>query len=346
MKKNIIIYVILINLCNLCYAQDIHFSQFYQTPLLINPALTGSFNGDMRALINYKDQWRSIASPYKTMALSYDAALLKKKWENSYLGAGFSAFNDRVAKFNWGITQFSLSLSSIISLNEQHKVSAGLQGGIAQRSFNSTNLKWDNQFDGQNYDVALPSSETENFNSRIFGDFSAGVSWSFAKEQSTMSANDHFMANAGVALYHINKPEQNFYSYEINRLYSKLVLHGGTYIGIKNTNITLIPSVLFLKQGPAQEINLGGMIRYRLKQESKYTGFIKEAAVLFGGHYRTEDAFIPSFMLEIANFALGISYDVNTSGLRAASNGQGGVEISLRYITPNPFQGGSGSGLF
>jgi len=333
-------------MCNLCYTQDIHFSQFYQTPLLINPALTGSFNGDMRAIINYKDQWRSIAAPYKTMGLSYDMSLLKEKWEHNYLGAGVSFFNDRVAKFNWGVTQINLSLSSIISLNDQHKVSAGFQGGIAQRSINSTDLKWDSQFNGQNYDATLSSGETENFNSRVFGDLSAGVSWSFAKEQSTMSANDHFKANAGVALYHINKPKRGFSSYEISKLDRRFVLHGGTYIGIKNTKVTLIPSVLYMKQGSSQEINFGGMIRYRLKEEAKYTGFVKEAAVLFGGHYRTKDAFIPSFMLEIANFALGISYDVNTSGLKIASSGQGGIEISLRYITPNPFQGGSGSGLF
>ncbi|MBI4646043.1 MAG: PorP/SprF family type IX secretion system membrane protein [Bacteroidia bacterium] len=314
-------------------AQDIHFSQFYHTPLLINPSLTGFYEEDMRALINYKDQWRSIASPYKTMAFSYDMPVFRNNWDHGYLGVGLAALNDRVGKFNWGLTQINLSLSSIITLNDKNKISGGFQGGIAQRSINSTELRWDRQFDGQNYNAGIFSGETQSFTSHLFGDLSAGISWCFAKIASNMTSNNHFKAIAGISLYHINKPEQKFYSTETIRLYSKLVLHGGAYIGIKNTNVTLIPSLLFLKQGAAQELNLGGIIRYKLKEESKYTGNIKGAAILIGGHYRVNDALIPLFMLEIANFAIGISYDINTSGLFRVSNGQGGMEISLRFVT-------------
>jgi len=85
------------------------------------------------------------------------------------------------------------------------------------------------------------------------------------------------------------------------------------------------------------------MIRYLLRPQSKYTGFIKETAILFGGHYRTGDAFIPSVMIEMANYAIGISYDVNISSLKTVSSGKGGVEIVLRYINPNPFQYGRGT---
>ena len=76
--------------------QDIHFSQFNNTPLIINPALTGVFNGNHRVFLNYKDHWGSMGAPYKTYAISYDMVLFKEKWEKSYLGGGFYVFNDNI----------------------------------------------------------------------------------------------------------------------------------------------------------------------------------------------------------------------------------------------------------
>ncbi|MFH1319390.1 MAG: type IX secretion system membrane protein PorP/SprF, partial [Bacteroidota bacterium] len=101
--------------------------------------------------------------------------------------------------------------------------------------------------------------------------------------------------------------------------------------------------VLFLMQGPSTEIDLGCMVRYTLREESRYTGLLKETAILIGGYFRVGDAVIPSVMFEIANFAIGVSYDVNISGLKSVSTGRGGAEISLRYINPNPFRYGKGT---
>ena len=85
------------------------------------------------------------------------------------------------------------------------------------------------------------------------------------------------------------------------------------------------------------------MVRHTIKEESKYTGLLKETAILLGVYYRVGDAIIPSFMFEMANYAVGISYDINISSLTEASEGAGGFEISFRYITPNPFKRGLGS---
>ena len=88
------------------------------------------------------------------------------------------------------------------------------------------------------------------------------------------------------------------------------------------------------------------MVRYRIKEGSKYTGFIKESAISFGGYYRAGDALIPAFMLEIANFAVGISYDINVSGLKVATGSKGGIEISLRYLNPNSFKRDKSKSLY
>lgn len=47
--------------------------------------------------------------------------------------------------------------------------------------------------------------------------------------------------------------------------------------------------------------------------------------------------------LEIASFSLGFAYDLNVSGLTAATNGNGGPEIFIRFINPNPFTAGRGT---
>ncbi len=343
MKKIVLatIYIVLFGIVNLGNAQDIHLSQFYQTPLLVNPALTGMFNGDQRVFVNYKNQWGSIGEPYKTSLLSYDLMVGKKKRETSYLGAGFSVFNDKAGEFEMGITQVNLSVSGIVILNGNQVLSAGLQGGFAQQSINTENLRWGNQFNGKNHDSNILSGES--FEPFSFGDLSAGLSWNYGVKKTNMSSNDQFKVNAGIALMHINKPKQSYYGDENETLYSKLVVHGGSYIGIKRTSMALVPNLLILLQGPAREVNVGTMLRYTLKEESKYTGLLKETAVYFGGYYRVGDAFIPSFMFEMANFTLGLSYDVNISSLKTASNGQGGLELSFRYMSPNPFRSGKGT---
>jgi len=168
-----------------------------------------------------------------------------------------------------------------------------------------------------------------------------GVSWDYGKNISSFSGNKQLRANAGFAVHHLNRPKLEFSS-QIDKLHMNFVAHAGTYIGIQNTNIAVLPSVLYQRQGPAQELNGGLMMRYTVKEGSKYTGIFKEMAVLAGGYYRAGDAVIPSFGFEFSNFAIGISYDVNVSSLTTASSGRGGLEISLSYINPNPFRTQSG----
>lgn len=350
MKKKIFISAVIVNsalylLHSASFAQDVHFSQFYQTPLLINPALTGVFNGDMRAIVNYKDQWR-VVNAYNTYALSLDGGVLKKKWKNAYIGLGTFLFKDVAGDSKMGTTQGNLSLSSIIGVGENQKLSAGLQGGFAQRSISPTVQKWGNQFcptcPTTGYDPNTNSGENIPASSDFsFGDFSGGVLWTYSAGQSTMSSNNQMSFNAGIAFHHINRPKQEFLNAE--KLYSRYVAHAGANIGLKNFNSALLPSVLLVKQGTTQEIILGMLIRYTIKEQSKYTGFFKETAVQFGAYYRAGDAVVPTMVIEYASYAVGVSYDVNISEFRTASKGQGGIEIFLRFISPNPFSNKSAS---
>lgn len=343
LKKLIALTIIFSNLACLVCSQDIHFSQFGQTPLIINPALTGTFHGDRRALLNYKDQWRSIdAIPYQTMAFSYDWTMMKKKWENSYLGGGIAFFRDKAGDLSMGQTQINLSISSIISLNEYQHISAGLQGGIAQRSIDFSNANWESQFDGSGINTSLPSNESYTADPFLYPDFSMGVAWHYGTDESNIVANDMFRANGGISYLHLNKPKEVFYD-SGEQLHSRMALHCSTFFGLRNSVGALLPSAILYIQGPQIESEYGLLFRYMLKEESRYTGIFKESALSLGGYFRTGDSVIPAALLELGNFAFGITYDINISNLKAATTARGGIELSLRYLSPNPFRTGKGT---
>lgn len=322
------------------WAQDIHFSQFYQAPMQVNPSLTGVFNGDIRAGINYKDQWKSISGSdptYRTYALSFDAGLFKKKWQNSYLGAGLFVYSDKAGDAKMGTTKADISISSILLVAEGHMITAGVQGGYAQKTvdINNSDLRWESQYVNETYTPGISSGETVNYEPFGFADFSLGASWNYGSDESSIFKNNKFRANAGFAYHHLNRPKQQFNAAE--KLYSKMVAHGGLYLGLSNSNMAVLPSVIYFQQGNLRETNFGALLRYTLVESSKYTGIMKESAFYLGGYYRLGDAFIPSVMIDFSNFTLGVTYDINVSKLKAATNARGGTEISLRFISPNPF---------
>lgn len=321
------------------FSQDIHFSQFWMSPLLQNPALVGA-NYDMQAIINYKDQWRSVASPYKTYNLSYDMKLNKKKVKKGFWAGGINFFNDKAGDAQMGTTQGNLSFAYHVLLNPNNTLGAALMGGFGQRSINFSALQWGSQYDGTSYNSALPNQESSGASSIMYPEIGTGVLWAYNKGASTMSSNDMVIINAGIAAFNVNQPKYSFYHSGEN-LNMKIVVHANLLYGIKNTNLSIAPGFIFYNQGSSKETLFGTMFRYTLKDASKVTGYIKGSAISFGVHYRNKDAVILSGLLEMGSYAFGLSYDVNVSGLKSASTGRGGLEISLRFINPNPFTGKS-----
>ena len=290
--KNIIIAIGVILLSQIShlassFAQDVHFSQFNMTPLILNPALTG-IEGDQRAFLNYKNQWQGMGmqgATYNTALFSFDMRLFKKKWRKGYLGTGINAYKDVAGDLKMGTTQLNLSIAGIVFINEKQLISGGLQGGYVQKSLSADAMQWDSQYDANAgaFNSSLPSNDIASVPTIGYGNFSAGIAWNYNKNQSTLSAHDQLKINLGLAAFNINTPKQNFINYENNdKLYSRFVVHGTALIGIKNTNLALTPNVVLLKQGPSYELNVGTLFRWTLKEESKYMGAFKETAFSFG----------------------------------------------------------------
>jgi type IX secretion system PorP/SprF family membrane protein len=334
-----VILSIFINLFSIdARGQDAQFSQFYNSPLTMNPSQTGAFNGDFRLLANYRDQWGSISSPYKTFAFSYDMGLMKKKRGTGFLGAGISFLNDRAGTSQLGLNQLNLSLAYHLSVSDNNTLSAGIMGGFAQRHIDFNNLKWTSEYNGD-YDSNIPSGG----NNKLYADFGSGIQWSYTNGGMNSSSNNQLLVNAGIAVFHVNRPNTSFFSTAKENLPAKLVFHGNAQIGFSNTRYSIVPSFLYTQQGASKDIIAGCLLRIKLQEESKYTSFVKGSALSLGCDYRIGDAIIPQLEMEFEKYAIGVSYDVNTSGLSIASSGRGGLEISLRFINPNPFAGTSSS---
>ena len=248
--------------------------------------------------------------------------------KNGSLGAGISVLSDKAGDLSFGTTQVNLSISANKSVDNNNNISVGLQGGFAQRGIDPAKEQWGDQYDPTNPDGFNSSSNTGNkepLELFAFGDFAAGILWNYTPES--------FRAHAGIALFHLNQPNQSFGSdYGEGKLNAKLVFHGGSEIYLKESTIAVIPKFLILSQGSQNEITVGSLVKYVLQESSKYTGWVDEIAVYLGGWYRFGDAFILNGRFDYKNFALGISYDVNISGLTVASASKGGPEFSLIYI--------------
>ncbi len=318
------------------FAQDIHFSQYNLTPLLINPAQSGAYK-NIEVIANYKSQWTSISpNAYKTVMLAFDTRMMQKKWKTSWLTTGVSLFSDKAGDGNMKTLQGNVAFGYHTMLNDQNVLGGALIAGFAQRSIDYTKLTWDEQYVNGAFDPAASSNEPVGDNSFGYPDFGLGILYQFNKGQMYSTANDMVVIHTGLSLFHLNAPKYSYYGSD-EKLYMKVIGHIDALIGIKNTNLALAPGFLYMGQGPSSEILPGMYFRYMLREESKFTGYVKGASIMIGTHLRVKDAFIPSIQLEIAEYTLGISYDMNTSGLKTATSGKGGFEISLRYGNPNPF---------
>ena len=334
---------------SILFSQDLHFSQFNETPSLVNPALTGSAYV-LRAAIIYKDQWNSVTVPYRTFGASVDMKLKASSWDKvdpyrsksfkksfSRLAAGLSFFSDKAGDGNMGTNQVSFSLASFIKTGYYSSISVGLQASMVQKSVDPSKFVFSNQYNGTLYDPNTASNEyfgTKNF---IYPDFAAGASWNYGKEESVFGANDQIKGNAGVAVFHVNRPKQDFLVGSNEKLYSKIIVHANYLIGIPQSNIGVSPGFLFQFQGPQKDMIEGLMVKYYLKANSKYTGYIRKSSIGLGVYYRNKDAIILSTLLEIGQYAVGFSYDLNASGLTAASALRGGPEITIRFNSADPF---------
>ena len=314
--------------CGSLYAQDIHFSQYLTSPLNLNPALTGVMNEDLRLIANYRNQWKSVsAEPYSTISFSTDGTLPPKRKTNDFFGIGMVANRDYAGASQLKVTQANLSLSynKMLAPASGGMLSMGFQAGAGQRSMSYEALTWDKQYNGIRYDPAIPSGESPVGSSLTYLDISFGVNWS-------QTFGKNFRLSTGTSLWHVNKPSISLSKIADDPLYMKVGFNAvGQYTLPSRPGTSIMPSIVYFQQGTQRLINVGAAWRYRLVEQSRYTGWVSETALVAGLYYRVKDAAFLNLRIDYLDFSFGVNYDFNVSTLQVASSSRGGMEFCLMY---------------
>jgi type IX secretion system PorP/SprF family membrane protein len=317
-------------------AQDIHFSQFYSSPLNLNPALTGVMNCNVRLSGNYRNQWASVlkANAFSTYSVSYDQRIPVGR--NDFFGIGGTFWGDKAGESNFATLQGRLSLSYSKKMSGGRKsgnyLVVGADAGASQRSIDFLNLRYGSQHDNQGgFDPSLPTNETFANNNLIFADISAGLLWF-----SVFDEDNNFYI--GGAFSHLNRANLSFDEDRVE-LYSKFTIHAGGEFMISD-RVGLVPGVVTFFQGPSFQLYTGTSLKFLLGESKRL-----QQAFQIGAWYRivnrfedsiTSDAFILSTRFDYEQFSIGFSYDVNVSSLRPASNSNGAFEFSMVYKICGP----------
>lgn len=314
--------VLILGMNILGFSQDIHYSQFYNSPLNINPGMTGIFNGDIRFAANYRSQWYvDNLGQYMTFTASADQKFYPKDRSKNHFWSGGLLFNYDVAgdsKLSLGHLGISASYTSQIS--KENFLTLGGLAGVSQRRFQLDDLLWDNQWNGFQVDPNRPSGENFESTSNVFLDLSAGFNWRWQR-----SARTKFDLGAGA--FHLNQPKQSFLDDATeDDLPIRISAHAISSWRIAGpVDILLHGNAQW--QGPYEEIVVGAFGKVYLNQSRG-----KELALSLGSGYRFGDAIIPKIALDVGPWHGEFSYDINISDFDVATRGRGGPEFSLIYI--------------
>ena len=306
-------------------AQDIHFSQYYASPLTLNPALTANINGVFRICANYRNQWFTIpvlntVAPYQTYSATFDMPILREKLNNDGFGFGAAFYGDRAG--DGALTTYSgmasIAYHKAVDRYGRGRISIGIQAGVVSKQLKIQNLIFESQLDNFGWNTALPNGES-NFNNKaiLYPDVNVGVLWAHAPK-------DMWRYYVGFSMNHLSRPKESFLQDETNRLNYLFKTQAGMEIFLdRDLAFSITPTFLFMLQSNAQQYNFGLGLNYWLNDN---------VAIFGGGFYRVKDAVILNLGVEVYNARIGFSYDINHSGLKAASKAQGALEASIVYV--------------
>lgn len=307
-------------------AQDPHFSQFFVSPLTLNPAFTGKFDGDLRVAGNHRDQWPVLQNVYVTQTLSLDMPILRKRTGDDVLGIGFLGINDKTAGGALTGTDFAFSTAyhKVLDENGYNTLGVGFQAAYSQRRLDLSKLRFENELTSTGDFVLDPSNpDRQNVKPNInYLNLNAGVLFSGSSD----GLNNYY---AGVSLYNINRPKESFKNGYFVRQ-PRITVQGGIAFPVSDA-IMLHASGMYNAQAGTNETVIGMAGSINATPEA-----YKPTNVYLGSWVRLGDAIIPYFGLEFGDFRFGASYDINmfsnTKSVRSITRNRGGIEISLIYI--------------
>lgn len=300
-------------------AQDLHYTQYTNAPLNLNPANT--FNdADFRFVFNNRSQWKAVTVPYKTFSVSADMKAFGVGQFQPNTAFGFLINNDVDGDSKLHTTNFTGSFAYQYAFDKKAKnyINAGIQFGYTQKHFDLTDLNFDNQFNGDVFDPSAPTGEPVMNDKMNYFDLGFGANGHWIQ-------TDEWQFDIGAAVQHINKPNNSFYSAGSIKISPHYIVNAGAHYQMTE-DMQLQPSLLFMQQNSIAELDANATLKYQVT-ENKF-----QVTNLYGGiGVRVKDAVSLNVGADIKNLFFGMSYDINTSPLRTASNGRGAIEFAVIY---------------
>lgn len=339
MKKIFFAKIALFVFCSPLMSQDISLSQFYENPLLRNPALAGIFDGEIRVSGTLRNQWESVTVPYKTQALGAEVKVPVN--EKYCFTTGLAITNDIAGDLNLSRVQFLPAANFHVRINEVRKsyFSVALMGGYVSNQFDPTNIKLGDQYDASTggYNPSIVSNQRFERTSLNYWDVSTGFSWS-----SSFDMGEELIATyyAGLGIFNLlTNPvlyNTNGIATESN-LSKRWVFNGGLTVPVSKYDEFIFYGD-YSRQGGSRQLILGALYGNNIfSSAADGKNNTLDGASLYGGaFYRWNDAIVPTIKLDLYNFSFGFSYDVNVSQLQSASQHYGGSEITISYRTLLP----------
>jgi len=320
-RKTVAITIVIMIVMESLQAQDPSFSQFFSSPLNINPALTANINADWRLISNFRDQWVGPASPFVTGTVSFDTKVMQNKTpemtENNYIGLGGMLMFDHAMSGVVKSTYASLNLSYSIKLTETEyyteRLGVGFGAIFGDKNMDFSRVDFEEQFTGFGFNRNLPTGETALSNMKPYVSASAGLTYSAKTEKTNF--------DLGVAAFHLNKPRQTFLKDDNEFLAIRKVAHANfeTFI---NERAVINTNAIYQYQKKASYFSVGGAFGY-------YAGNTAETLVTAGLWYWSANAIVPYVGLGYKNFQFGVSYDFTISKLNDAARRPNTWEVSL-----------------
>jgi len=310
----------------LVFGQDPHFSQFFSSPLTLNPALTGKFDGQYRISGIYRNQWPELNNAFITSSISLDAPILTQKIsENNRLAVGIFAMTDKSVNGILRSNYVAASVAYHIALDEEgyQQLGAGFQASYANKRLDVAAIKFESQLDltGQ-----WTSPSNENFNASLVNVHYIDVNAGLLYNGSTNGLDNYYL---GASVYHLNNPSDGFMkngNYHLSRRYTA---HAGGYFPTGEIT-TLFLTGLYNQQNTTKEVVLGSALGFNLAGQSEVpVSFYAGCWTRLNNQY---DAVIPYIGLDFNELRLGLTYDINVSKLTPGSQSKGGMELTLVYV--------------
>lgn len=305
------------------FGQGMHFSQYYNAPLLLNPANTALLpDNDFRVGVNYRNQWASVPVPYRTYSVYGDMQALRNRNYTNWLGVGFAFWNDKAGNGDLSLSRVEMDIAYHVQMGEFSMVSVGGSAASVQRTVDFNKLTFDRQWDGFHFDASKANGEAGYSDRSSYFDVGAGVNYAWFP-------NENIYLKFGVGVAHLTQPRETFYG-QTNTLGIRPTGNFDLLVKLSNS-VILNPSIYYTTQKGAMELVYGTLFTVNLVASKKGSFEEKSTMLILGAHHRWNEAIVATIGLQYGQFKFMGSYDATISSFSTVNGGRGAFEVGIVY---------------